>query len=356
MAEKFAFEAGEVSIAFDIMCGALGDTLISKSVFDALIKLAPNCKIDIFSTERAKRDSFNDYVKAFYGDSKNLNLISDDKSFYTENAKKYDLAVSVWHMVLINAVNEESLKRKAAELFESVQKIKAYNRNGFDRMKNISAMVLFNVTRAHILGINRYTCLSCGGALPIHDNRVEIPLLPDGERAFKELGLSKNYITIGSNMKNAKFHRHTLKEWPSLYFAVYVTLLNQKFPEMQIVQLGGGGVEKIPSADRYLFDADLELVKHVLKNSRLHIDCESGLVHLATQLGTKCLVLFGPTDEKYFGFKENINLSANICRPCCHAWDNGSQCLRGDKEPPCIFKITPQTVYEATCNYLENKA
>lgn len=356
MNENFAFESAQTSIAFNISCGALGDTLIAKSVFDALVKIAPNCKIDIFSTEKPQRDSFKRYVKSFYGYSRNLNLVSNDINTYSENASNYDLAVSVWHVVSVDAMNEKNLQSRAPELFQSAQKIKLHNSKGYNRLKgSSSAIVLFNIRRAHILGINRYTCLSCDGALPIYNNRVAIPLYPEGERAFQKLGLSKNYITIGSNLsKDSKEHRHSLKEWPVSHVTEYVSLLNRYIPQLEIVQIGGGGVYKIPNADRYIFDADLEVVKYVLKNSLLHVDCESGPVHLATQLGTKCLVLFGPTDEKYYGFRENLNVVSGFCYPCIHAWNDGSTCLRGAEEPPCMLNITPQLVYNVTYNYLSH--
>ena len=117
-----------------------------------------------------------------------------------------------------------------------------------------------------------------------------------------------------------------------------------------------GGCIKLTNADFHIIDADIELVKCVLANSLLHVDCEGGLVHLATQLGTKCLVLFGPTEEKYYGFKENLNVVSNFCSPCYFAWENGNTCLRGEKEPPCMSSITPQLVCEVTCTYLKNKA
>ena len=60
----------------------------------------------------------------------------------------------------------------------------------------------------------------------------------------------------------------------------------------------------------------LELVKYVLKGSLLHIDCDSGLVHLATQLGTKCVVLFGQTSVWYFGYEQNINIVSKVCNSC----------------------------------------
>lgn len=347
MDKQFAFESEEVSIAFTSQSNALGDVLIVKSVFDAIIKLVPNCKIDIFYTNELGKF----YIESFYGQSKNLNRLLNFQSFYAENVKKYDLAVRVWHTVLIDSVKLDRLKSLAPSLLRSVYMIILYNKNTLDD----TAIVLRNITRAHILGTNRYTCLSCGGALPIRDNHVEIPLTSESEHAFQKLGLSKNYITIGSNLdKKSKLERHSLKEWATSSAIEYISLLNMYFPQIEIVQIGGGGVEILVNADRHIIDADLELVKYVLKNSLLHVDCESGLVHLATQLGTKCLVLFGPTDVEYYGFKENINLVSDVCYPCVWAWDDGSTCLRGAKEPPCMLSHTPKKVFEATSDYLNN--
>ncbi|MBR4153519.1 MAG: hypothetical protein IKT98_11250 [Selenomonadaceae bacterium] len=345
---KFAFESGAVSIAFRIE-GGLGDFVIAKKVFEAVIELVPDCQVDIFyNDERAKT-----YIEAFYSSSKNFNSALSIQLFIPENILNYDAVLQVSHLVVINYLNER-LKNKAPDFFQRLNKISRYTQN-FGQTIDLTAVVLRNITRAHILGINRYTCLSCDGALPIYDNRVEISLSPKGERGFKQLGLSKNYITVGSNMIDSRsLFRHALKEWSTAYATEYISLLNIYLPQIEVVQIGGGGVEVFKNADRHIFDADLEIVKHVLKNSLLHVDCESGLVHLATQLGTKCLVLFGPTDEKYYGFKENLNLVSDICRPCVWAWDNGSTCLRGAKEPPCMLSISPQTVCEVTCNYINH--
>ena len=350
MSEKFfAFESGKVSIAFPCP-DALGDCLIAKKVFDALVELVPDCRIDIFyNSERGKN-----FGEAFYGRSKNLNCILSSQNFYQQNVRKYDAALRVWHMVLIDFANVERLQKVSPALLHSLQGIDAYNKRYVFNTDAVG-IILRNITRAHILGINRYTCLSCGGALPIHDNKVEIHLSPEGDRQFQKLGLSKNYITVGSNVgKKNNLARHSLKEWPTACVTEYISLLNIYLPQVAVVQVGGGGVEIFPNADFHLLDADMELVKHVLKNSLLHVDCESGLVHLASQLGTKCLVLFGPTDEKYYGFKENLNLVSEVCRPCVWAWDDGSICLRGAKEPPCMLNFTPQTVCEVTCNYINH--
>jgi ADP-heptose:LPS heptosyltransferase len=48
----------------------------------------------------------------------------------------------------------------------------------------------------------------------------------------------------------------------------------------------------------------------------MHIDDEGGLVHMATALGTKCAVLFGPTPVGIFGYEQNINICADTCKEC----------------------------------------
>ena len=348
--KKFAFESDEISVAFTSQSPSLGDVLIAKSVFDAVVKLIPNCKIDIFY----RNENSKAYAEAFYGQSKNLNRVLAFQNFYIENIKKYDVALRVWHMIFIDSANVERLQTRAPALLRSLQGIDFYNKKYIYNTNDVG-VVLRNIVRAHILGINRYTCLSCDGALPIYDNRVEISLSPEGERNFRKLNLSKAYITIGSNSdRNNQLNRHSLKEWSNAQATEYISLLNRYCPQIKVVQIGGGGVYKFSNADRHIFDADLELVKYILKNSLLHVDCESGLVHLAAQLGTKCLVLFGPTDVEYYGFKENLNLVSDFCNPCVFAWDNGSTCLRGAKEPPCMLSHTPQKVFEVTRNYLSH--
>lgn len=48
--KKFAFEYGEVSIAFIVDSG-LGDAVITKKIFTTLVELAPDCRVDIFLFE-----------------------------------------------------------------------------------------------------------------------------------------------------------------------------------------------------------------------------------------------------------------------------------------------------------------
>ena len=91
---------------------------------------------------------------------------------------------------------------------------------------------------------------------------------------------------------------------------------------------------------------------HVLKNTLFHLDIEGGLVHIATQLGTKCIVLFGPTVKEYYGYEENINISVGTCHNCWGLYTDVNRCARGMAEPECMYSIQPELVMGYVDEYL----
>ncbi|SDF72570.1 glycosyltransferase family 9 protein [Sporolituus thermophilus] len=76
----------------------------------------------------------------------------------------------------------------------------------------------------------------------------------------------------------------------------------------------------------------------VLQQSKLYIGVDSGPAHLAKAVGTKGIVLFGPTSPVKWGYRDNINLTGGAdCSPCYP---------RTCRDPWCIKKIAAQTVIE----------
>ena len=92
----------------------------------------------------------------------------------------------------------------------------------------------------------------------------------------------------------------------------------------------------------------------ILRQSVLHIDIDGGLVHLATHMGTKCIVLFGPTPVSYYGYEENINLKAGNCHECYCLYPETNRCARDMEQPECMYSITPEAVAGAACTYLSS--
>ena len=353
MAERnFAFESDKASIAFCSITG-LGDSVVARKVFDAIIDIEPNCVIDIFYTKNPQRA----FTEAFYGDSKNLNKILSHAEFYEQNVNKYDLALWVvgTHCIIFDVVNEERLKIISPKLLQAALAIQNWNKQNVLNLIAIgSALPLRNVAISRVLHKNCFWFLSCGGALPIYDDKVNIPLANKFKPQFDALKLGK-YITIYSNIARGNNVKLKAKAWSMKYLVEYVALVKKKFPYLEVVQVGGSSEAIIENADRKFLGCDLELTKYILAKSLLHVGCEGGLIHLATALGTTCLVFFGQSDWHYFSYDRNINLAAEVCEPCMYILEDFS-CLRGEEEPPCMLNITPTEAFELTCDYLKNKA
>ena len=249
--EKFAFESEEVSIAFTAFSG-LGDILIARKVFDALVELAPKCKIDFACVQEVPAT----FVKAFYGDSKNLNKIISRDKIYQKIFQKYDLALQDFanHAILLEWVNTQRLQAMAPELLKSVIKIFEYNKSNVFGRGSIGLDVAFrNMMTAKILHKSCYELLSCDGALPIYDDKVNIPLLPEYKSKFDALKLNR-YITIYSDIERDS-STPKVKVWPMHYLHEYVARMKKRFPTVEIVQCGGGEDVSIKNADRHFLEA-----------------------------------------------------------------------------------------------------
>ena len=68
-------------------------------------------------------------------------------------------------------------------------------------------------------------------------------------------------------------------------------------------------------------------------------------MHLATCVGTRSVVVFGPTPSDYFGYPENINISPSLCGSCwwtTRSWmDN---CAMDYPEARCLTEQPPENV------------
>ena len=232
--KKFAFESDEVSIAF-VLTNGLGDCIMAKKVFNALVELEPNCIIDVFCVEEINKI----FIESFYTDSKNLNLILtlDEKS---QNIfKQYDLALSVSGSitVVLNWVNVQRLQEMSSVLLKSAIEIDKHNKRN---NHNLELSILRNLTMSRILNKNWSWFLSCNEALPIRDDKINIPLLPEFKPQFDALKLDK-YITIYSDI--SRFGLPKAKAWPMRCLVEYVSRMKKRMPQIEIVQIGGGGYE-----------------------------------------------------------------------------------------------------------------
>lgn len=115
-----------------------------------------------------------------------------------------------------------------------------------------------------------------------------------------------------------------------------------------VIQVGLSTTSKPLEVAYNLLDrTNLQEVGAILDKALLHIDVESGLVHLAASLGTRCVVIFGPTPWEYFGYPTNINLFSISCTPCWwlqNDWMN--TCHRSANKLCCTKDINFQEIIE----------
>jgi ADP-heptose:LPS heptosyltransferase len=131
---------------------------------------------------------------------------------------------------------------------------------------------------------------------------------------------STAYVTIhdgfGNNVRLAP--GAATKCWPFENWTPLIRKLKKAKPELKIVQLGSRNSRSIPDVDIDLVQrTSLSQAAWILKHAQAHIDGDSGLVHLARALHTPSVVLFGPTDHKFFGYSQNVNLTASGYGNCC---------------------------------------
>ncbi len=323
--------------------GGLGDYIIELAVYQEIVRLAPDCVIDVIAMNE-------DFAVHVYNDQKNIGeIIAGEPS--DDLISKYDVFLEIRFEIKLSKVNFERVARFSRPLFEALHKLYDYNVHyylGLRAFQNTNAVIL---GRARLMGWNRYTLYRAGGAFHVSDRKVE--LLIDGtyEKRFQELQLNGKYITFNYGA-NREYGVQT-KMWPVEYHERLNRMLKEKFPEITLIQIGAKSAEKIVGADRYILDENLETTKIILKYALFHFDCEGGLVHMASQLNTKCFVVFGPTPAWFLGYENNTNILPDVCGECKSThleWF--TKCFKYER-PECMYSIRPERVFKLMCDYLE---
>ncbi len=206
-------------------------------------------------------------------------------------------------------------------------------------------------------GANRLAAIEYLSALTF--DAQETGLLPTKilQKNVSRYGLKTPYITVHSGI-NITFQpglKTPLKCWPVEIWETFLTLFKQKFPQFQIVQVGGKNSPRFKNADLCLVSrTPVEDLPAILNGARLHIDGESGLVQLTRWLKTKAVVLFGPTAPCLFALSKNVNLSAEKCGHCM--WLSGPDWHTDCRldYPACanLTALTPQVVLETVSHEL----
>lgn len=332
----------DISIAF-FLAGGLGDCIVNKKFITALLKEANvPVSVDIYG------DMYNtEAIRSFYRDCPEVKNVIEGKMPYRATRNQYDLAISVLTFAIMDHFDEESIRTKDETFCDLLVKLReAIENYGLTGAHLADTGV--NFARMRYRNENVYTIFSYGGLLDIHDMDVTLALNPNTESEYNALELPKEYITInygwGNNVHGE--YKAPNKVWPFEYYETLVDMIKNRFPNLIIVQTGKEYSPKIKNVDRCIFSMGIDTLEYVLKNTQVHFDCEGGLVHLATQLGTKCVVVFGPSRPEIVGYPQNENIASGVCEGCISLTNDFSQCLHINEDRECMYSISPEMVYE----------
>lgn len=266
----------------------------------------------------------------------------------------YDLVISGCHLLMFEYYDRARLEKLVPDFIPTLER-------GLEVQNCFKDFALYTphldgqlaeIAVAH--GGSRVQNLGWFTGLEVGQNdRAEINLSAQKtQETLARLGLSGlKYITIhdGINTNTDTSLGHPTRCWPREHWKEFVRLFKTSFPDIKIVQLGGNKSQIFDFADISLVGktavADLP---YILDNALLHVDGESGMVHLANLTRARCVVLFGPSKAAYLGYARNANLTSPVCGGCMNISTHWmTACLLG--YPPakqCLAAITPQTVFE----------
>lgn len=324
--------------------GGMGDYIISSKLIDE-IKSMGNCRIDVFCENVT-------FGNAIFSDRDQINVVDFKK--IRRASLRYDVLLCVEHFVRIWSLNPYRTKKLSIDIYHKMKRLEERTKEMRPAIGQQCYREAVHFMRCEKLGLDRWTELRCGDVFEILDHKTYIPLHDEYHARILQLGLSKGaYITINRGADSMGKSGMQTKVWPKEYYDCFVKLFKERFPQIKVVQLGITGNDRIHDVDIAAFDESIETVKWLLHDSLLHIDCEGGLVHLATQLDTKCIVLFGPTPLHMYGYEQNINLQAGKCHNCMGTHENWAfECFRRLTKPECMYSLKPELVMKAAEDFL----
>ena len=320
--------------------GSLGDYIVTLAFIEKIFDICNNIQMDLFVP--GKKEVFARVV--FRGHTYIRDFYSAD--FFERCSVAYDAAIEITHFVTITSYSEAQLKKKSRKLLEV---FKAYKESKDAFIAGVDAEYFRFMQRCKLWGMNRYTALGHRGIMQI-EKKVNIFMDEKMEEKYKK---RKDDIYLTTNYGVDVI---TVKLWPQEYMEKLLGMIKKAFPMIKILELGAQNAPMLKNVDEYVLGEDLELIKYILKGSILHIDCEGGLVHLASQLGTRCAVVAGPTPIWYYGYEQNINIVSKVCKDCDGVTpDWYKNCVLGDDKPRCMYSIMPEHVYDCIYGFLKDK-
>ena len=317
------------------IAGGLGDHIINAKYISSLAEYIG--KDTVFYILAETEDI--DFLKTIYKDKSYIKqIISNDCE------TEYDLALYVVRFPKVLSYHKERLSMRTLKYVEQLKKFEIEH---YLLLENDFLGRCYSLLK----GRKRENQADIGNILQMARQQFLLKAPENSYDTLQKFGLQKNcFITLqtGSGRHFRKISSD-VRQWPAEYYAQLAIMLKRKYPRYKIVQLGDGEQQKIANIDIDLRGkTDYSELLILLKEAKLHIAQESGMIFLRHFLqGGVSVVLFGPTDINFFGYTENLNLSASLCdQPCEWIVKNWMEkCVKTGNEAECMRLLVPEKVF-----------
>lgn len=334
-----------VSIAV-ILTHGVGDAIIALAWLKELYKQAQyKLQIDLFIIQDIKHIFYN---------QKFINAIYPEELF--NDALQYTLKIRIFQFVNIKAYPPAGVEIHP-QLLEQINRIAAFEKKHavFGRYGWITQGAWINFCALRKL--NFWEALGESRVIDFSSqSRIGLDLRPAAFSVLERYKLENMpFITLHAGI-HADFSPNGVatRIWPHERWNEFCRLFKLAHPEILLVQLGGSHCLAMEGADICLIGQTTQEESAVLlKQAVLHIDGDSGLVHMRRQFSGVSVVLYGPTVAAYCGYAQNINIVSPFCANCALMtpdWNN--QCPRGFETAECMAAISAECVFEAVIKHL----
>ncbi|MEO0254132.1 MAG: glycosyltransferase family 9 protein [candidate division WOR-3 bacterium] len=340
----------------------IGDTLMMTPALKILKENLKNSELFVFTMFESTRDVllYNPYIdhliyypllenkiKSFFYLLKNIRVKKFDYviNFYPTNRKEYNIfsfltgskirighSYRVMDFIELNFLKNRRIKEdeKLHNVLENVRLLKEF----------------FKIDVKDIPPLQIY----------LKEDEIE------REREFlKEKGIKDKFL-IGIHAGSSVFKGHRGKRWPSQNFLDLLKRIKEKIKDSYFLFFGSKDDEDVNKfLEKNLKDGiiirnkKIREVASLIKNCKIFISNDSGLMHLAAACQVPVLALFGPTSpyKLYpFGVKHRVCFLNLDCSPCFVYSPKPLKCVK-NIDFKCMKDMQVDYVYEKFKELLE---
>ncbi len=169
------------------------------------------------------------------------------------------------------------------------------------------------------------------------------------QQAGADIGNPYVVLAVGANWPN--------KRWPTKYFAALSDWLYSQ--KLIPVVIGGGVLDASLAAEieaaaeippvNLVGRTSLKQLAHIIRHARLTLGGDTGPVHLSAGIGTKTVMVMGPTDANRNGPYGQLDNAIEADWDCKYCWKRA--CPKGRE---CLARISVDQVKEKIMRVLRN--